>query len=220
MFLIKCFLKYIWRIYYVLRYRKHHIYIHPTVLFNNHTAFSGYNKVHKGANISNSSLGRNTFIGLNCHLVNVSVGSFCSIAHDVRIEDSTHPSHTFVSTSPVFYSTCKQTGQSFVDDNIFNESLTIEGRSSIIGNDVWIGANVLIKGGIKIGDGAIVAMGAVVTKDVEPYTIVAGIPAKPIRKRFNDPDIERLLKSQWWKYNDDILRQNASMFSNISKFNI
>jgi len=157
---------------------------------------------------------------LNCHLVNVSVGSFCSIAHDVRIEDSTHPSHTSVSTSPVFYSTGKQTGQSFVEHNIFNEFLLIDGKSCIIGNDVWIGANVTIKGGVRIGNGAIIAMGAVVTKDVEPFTIVAGIPARVVRKRFSDEEIELLERTRWWDKDDALLRQKVEMFSNINKYNI
>lgn len=75
----------------------------------------------------------------------------------------------------------------------------------VIGNDVWIGARAILIGGVTIGDGAVVAGGAVVTKDVEPYTIVGGNPAKLIRKRFNDEIIERLLKLQWWDYGPDIL---------------
>ena len=218
--MINSILNCICRLYKVIVYHNVNVHIHPSVKFNSSSLFSGYNRIHARSNVSNTSIGRNTFVGLNCHLVNATIGSFCSIAHDVKVEDSTHPTNTFVSTSPVFYSIYKQTGQSFVTKNLFNEFLTIEGRSCIIGNDVWIGANVLIKGGIRIGDGAIVAMGAVVTKDVEPYTIVAGVPAKPIRKRFSDSDIERLVESKWWECDDAVLRHKVEMFSNISNYSI
>ena len=199
----------------IVSLRRRHIYIHKSVRFNRSTYLCGYNKIHKGTSIVKSFIGRNTYIGENCCLNNVRIGNFCSIANNIRVESSVHPTHTFVSTSPVFYSTFNQTGQSFVETSLFNEFLTIDGRNCIIGNDVWIGTNVLIKGGIRIGDGAIIAMGAVVTKDVEPYSIVAGVPAKEIRKRFTNEEIEYLIKSGWWDKEDVFLKQNVESFSNI-----
>ena len=210
----------LWRLCYIIYYRTRYIYLHPSVKFDRLTSFEGYNRIHKGTQIFSSNIGRNTFIGTNCDLPYAEIGSFCSIAHNVSVEFSTHPSHTFVSTSPVFYSTGKQTGQSFVEHNIFNEFLLIDGKSCIIGNDVWIGANVTIKGGVRIGNGAIIAMGAVVTKDVEPFTIVAGIPARVVRKRFSDEEIELLERTRWWEKDDALLRQKVEMFSNINKYNI
>jgi acetyltransferase-like isoleucine patch superfamily enzyme len=87
-----------------------------------------------------------------------------------------------------------------------------------IGNDVWIGNNCLIKNGITIGDGAIIGMGSVITKDVEPYMIVAGNPGKIIRKRFDDETIEFLINTKWWELNDDDLAQKAYYFNDINKF--
>ena len=75
----------------------------------------------------------------------------------------------------------------------------------VIGNDVWIGFSTTILNGVRIGDGAIVAAGSVVTKDVEPYSIVAGVPAKIIGKRFSDDMIERLLDLQWWNYDPSLV---------------
>ena len=80
----------------------------------------------------------------------------------------------------------------------------------IIGNDVWIGYEAIIMSGVKIGDGAIIATGAVVTKDVPPYTIVGGIPAKPIRRRFDEKTIEKLRKSHWWDWSKEKIKNNIS----------
>jgi Acetyltransferase (isoleucine patch superfamily) len=87
-----------------------------------------------------------------------------------------------------------------------------------IGNDVWIGTHALIKGGVKIGNGAIVGAYAVVTKDVDDYTIVAGNPARPIRKRFTEEQISMLLSREWWNYSEEELLEKATYFSDIQKF--
>lgn len=78
----------------------------------------------------------------------------------------------------------------------------------IIGNDAWIGYNAIIMAGVKIGDGAIVATGAVVVKDVAPYTIVGGVPARMIRRRFSDKTIAKLQDLQWWNWSTDEIRKN------------
>jgi acetyltransferase-like isoleucine patch superfamily enzyme len=87
----------------------------------------------------------------------------------------------------------------------YQDAIADKRKLAVIGSDVWIGCQAIVLNGCKIGDGAVVAAGAVVTKDVEPYTIVGGVPAKPIRKRFPEKIIERLLQIQWWKYGPDIL---------------
>lgn len=108
--------------------------------------------------------------------INADIGRYCSIASEVCTISGRHPTSDWVSTSPVFYSNECQCGMSDASEKLFDES----SKKTIIGNILWIGARAIILSGVKIGDGAIIAAGAVVTKDVEPYTIVGGVPAKPI----------------------------------------
>ena len=112
-------------------------------------------------------------------------------------------------------------GFSYVNKEKYEELAFVDAEKKInieIGNDVWIGASVTIIDGVKIGDGAIVAAGAIVTKDVEPYTIVGGIPAKTIRKRFEDKDIEFLLQYKWWEKDEEWIKNHADFFENIKQF--
>ncbi len=145
-------------------------------------------------------------------ITNASIGSFCSIGPNVRINPGNHPIH-FVSTFPAFYSTRKQCQITFAKENIFDESGKVT-----IGNDVWIGANAIILDNISVGDGAVIAAGAVVNKDVEPYTIVGGVPAKPIKKRFSDEEIKQLIGFKWWDKDLDWLQENYRLFHNKEAF--
>ena len=87
-----------------------------------------------------------------------------------------------------------------------------------ISSHVWIGANVLILNGVHIGDGAVIASGAVVTRDVAPYSIVGGVPAKEIRKRFSDEEISFLLRHPFWEQSDNWIEQHAKDFSSVEKY--
>ena len=89
---------------------------------------------------------------------------------------------------------------------------------AIIGNDVWIGSNVLLLPGISIGDGAIIAAGAVVTKDIEPYSIVGGVPAKEIRKRCSEEKIKKLIQLKWWNWEEKTIAKKIELFWDIDKF--
>ncbi|MCK5802857.1 MAG: CatB-related O-acetyltransferase [Lentisphaeria bacterium] len=123
-----------------------------------------------------------------------SIGRFCSIARGVRAGDGDHPVD-WISTHPFTY-TAKYTGR---PECMANASDLLN-RGPVIGNDVWIGLNAVLLGEVTVGDGAIVAAGAVVTKDVEPYSIVGGVPARHIRYRFQKDVCKRLLETQWWNY--------------------
>ncbi len=132
------------------------------------------------------------------------IGKFTSIAGDVAIICGNH-NYNFVSNYP-FKSIWNMFWRQLddVDDHIYN-------AKTVIGNDVWIGRSAIISGGITIGDGAIVAANAVVTKDVPPYAIVGGNPAKILRYRFSDEIIEGLLKIKWWEWSDEKVNANLHL---------
>ncbi len=142
-----------------------------------------------------------------------SIGRYCSIAHAVNVGMGGH-STTFLSSSTLFkFNKNAEAFTPFLENRNFDweNSMREKNISSWkkplpkIGNDVWIGFGATVLNGVTIGDGAIIAAGAVVTKDVPPYTIVGGSPARVIRQRFSDAIVERLLKLKWWKYGPDIL---------------
>lgn len=132
------------------------------------------------------------------------IGKFCSIACGAKFL-FTSGNHTMKSLStypfPIFFEEWGLDGKDICGawDNK---------GDIVIGNDVWIGYEAVILSGVTIGDGAVIGSRAVVTKDVEPYTIVGGVPAKPIRKRFDEQTIEKLEKIGWWDWSEEQIRQN------------
>jgi acetyltransferase-like isoleucine patch superfamily enzyme len=213
-FLVAC-----WRSIQRIRYRlNNNIKIESSVRFNPHTLFGTNIWIHKFTNINDTHIGSYTYIQESCRLEKCHIGRFCSIGDNVKVLSATHPTRDFVSTSPVFYSVAEQCCKSFVDSNFFEELKRINGYSAIIGNDVWIGSDVTILGGTIVGDGAIIATGAVVNKNVPPYAVVAGIPAKIIRYRFSEEQINVLLADKWWEKSDDWLKRNAKQFIHINKY--
>lgn len=180
------------------------------------TYLEGYNKIYKGANLEYSKVGIGTYIGTNSFLPRSQIGRFCTIGPEVKLVRGRHPAHDFVSIHPAFYSTRKQAGFTFVNENKFEEFST--GKYALkIGNDVWIGSNVLIIEGVEIGDGAIVGSGAIVSKNIEPYSINIGNPIKEIGKRFEEEKIKKLLKLRWWDKDLDWIKKNADKFENVDK---
>lgn len=137
------------------------------------------------------------------------IGSFCSIAANVVIGAASHPVD-WLSTHPIQY------------NGIFRDHFSTElnhntgNQNTIIGNDVWIGANVCIKEGVTIGDGAVIGAGAVVTKDVPPYAIMIGSPARILRYRFDESTIQRLLESKWWER--DISELKKIQFNDVKSY--
>ncbi|EKO3980632.1 CatB-related O-acetyltransferase, partial [Vibrio fluvialis] len=146
------------------------------------------------------SMGRLSYSHANLP-ANTIVGRFCSIANSVSVMGINHPMDRFSTSSITYDDSFAIFGDFFKSNNLkFNpvDSLCIDKGRVKIGHDVWIGEAALIARGVSIGTGAIIAARAVVTKDIPPYSIVAGIPAKIIKYRFSKEVIDRLLYSEWW----------------------
>jgi len=179
--------------------------------------FEGRNAVGDNTYLSGTSLGYGSFVGFGCEFSNCIIGRYCSIGSNIRVVSATHPVNGFISTHPAFFSDTYWFH--YVKSSKFKEHLNnSEGYECSIGNDVWIGDNVLIRGGCKIGDGAIIAMGSVILHDVEPYSIVAGVPAKEIRKRVDDDTITPLEQIKWWNKPVSWIESHADEFADIAAF--
>lgn len=166
-------------------------------------------KVYK---VSDSKIGDYTSISTNSKISKTTIGKYCSIGPNFISGWGIHPING-ISTSPIFYSTKHATGKTFSEQDKIQERLPI-----IIGNDVWIGANCFILDGVEIGDGAIIAAGSIVTKNVEKYSIVGGVPAKFIKHRFNQNQINELEKIEWWDFDNENLKDVENNFFDIDKF--
>ena len=183
-----------------------------------HAVFEGYNKVEHHSYFS-GEMGTGSYIGEYSSIVG-KVGRYCSIGGHVNVLSLTHPVRKFVSSSPCFYSMRGQVGLSYTSRQKFDEQKFLSGTKYpvIIGNDVYIGFGALIIAPVIIADGAVVAAGSVVTKNVAPYTIVAGNPAKEIGKRFSDEEIEQLLGIEWWNKDRKWIQERADKFDDIQSF--
>lgn len=175
-----------------------------------------YSQVSKKAKVWNhcklfhATVSDYSYIGPYSRVIHTKIGKFCSIGGQSAIGMGTHTMDK-LSTSPIFTEEHNGTSHTWV------KTSTIEPfKRTTIGNDVWIGQRVMVMGGIKVGDGAVVGAGAIVTKDVPPYAIVAGVPARIIRYRFSQEIIDRLEELQWWNLPENKLRENIHLFQTQS----
>lgn len=152
--------------------------------------------------LSHVEVGAYTYTGANTIIKQANIGKFCSISWNVSIAGNVHD-YNEAAIHP--FARLKSFG-------FINENLGMDSKTIIIGNDVWIGMNACILPGICIGDGAIVGAGSVVTKDVPPYMIVAGNPAKPLKARFSDDIIKALQKASWWDWPEEVIAENLTNF--------
>jgi virginiamycin A acetyltransferase len=163
--------------------------------------FGGKNAVPDRCNFSGKiELGYATTLGYNNFFHGqITIGKYCQIGSDVAIHTTNHP-RSYMST--------------YINKNLFNGELKVlkEENIATIGNDVWIGHNAIIVGQVHIGNGAIIAAGSVVTKDVLPYSIVAGVPAKLIKMRFSDSIIKEIEALKWWDLSELELEKIKPLF--------
>ncbi|WP_159439063.1 MULTISPECIES: CatB-related O-acetyltransferase [unclassified Flavobacterium] len=163
--------------------------------------FGGKNAVPDKCNFSGKiSIGYATTLGYNNFFAgNIKIGKYCQIGTDVAIHATNHPIHHL--TTYINYNLFQG------DLNQFKEEKEIQ-----IGHDVWIGHNAIIVGNITVGNGAIIAAGSVVTKDVLPYSIVGGVPAKQIGKRFSELIIREIEELEWWNFSESELEKIKPLF--------
>jgi acetyltransferase-like isoleucine patch superfamily enzyme len=136
---------------------------------------------------------------------NLIIGDYCSIANEVVIFLDGEHRKDWITTYPFPAFSDKWPEAAGI------ENCEISKGDVVIGNDVWICHGATILSGVKIGDGAIIGARAVVTRDVSPYSIVAGNPAREIKKRFSDEDIEKLLQIKWWEWSEEKIKQNIEI---------
>jgi acetyltransferase-like isoleucine patch superfamily enzyme len=150
-----------------------------------------------------AQMGRYSYVMNNSEILNAKIGAFCSIGDNVTISASDHP-YSSTSTSPDLYK--------HVLHKKFRRSTK---EAVLIGNDVWIGNNVVVLSGVNIGDGAVIGAGAVVTKDVPPYAIAVGAPARVIKYRFSDNVIEQFLSDKWWEWSEEDMLEKRDYFFRV-----
>lgn len=164
-----------------------------------------------------TSIGKHTYGANNLNVMwrseeaQLRIGDYCSLAKNITIMLGGNHRTDWISTYPfmVFLPTAKDiVGHPSTKGNV------------IIGNDVWIGTNTTILSGVTIGDGAVIGMNSTVSKDVPPYAIVVGNPARIIKYRFTSDQIEKLLQIKWWNKDEEWINQNCHLLcsSDIDKF--
>ena len=185
-------------------------FIHPECDITDST-FGAYVEIGKGSRVAHSHFGDYSYCDRYADVANAQIGKFANIAAFSRIGATDHPLHTaachhFLYRSDDYWEDAKR------DEAFFEHR---KSRLVHIGHDTWIGAGAMIKPEVTLGHGAVVAAGAVVTKDVEPYTIVAGTPAKVLRPRQPHEIADRLIALAWWDWPHDALQMALEDFRTL-----
>lgn len=184
--------------------------------------FEGRAYMGKDTSITNSDIGYGTIIHNYCYVSETKIGRYSEFSPDVKVVIGQHPVYErFVSTHSAFYSTNDYPGYTFRDENVMKENKYIAPENKyqvIIGNNVYIASYVRILAGVTIGDGAIVGACSLVTRDVEPYGVYVGIPAKKVGSRFEPEIIEKLERIKWWDRDEAWLREHVKDFDDVDSF--
>lgn len=177
-------------------------------LWDNRTTFTKRTIICRGAKINCSQIGRYVRVGINTEVNGAIIGNFTAIGRNVILGPGKHPTNRITSHS-IFY---MRGSWGWHDDWVEDFKYSDEDVRIIVGNDVWIGLGAIVMNGVKIGDGATIGAGAVVTKDVPPYAIVGGVPAKVIKYKYSPEVIDRLEEINWWNLSDEEITKRVGFF--------
>lgn len=184
------------------------------------TQLEGHNSLGMDVFLSEVYMGYASYVADFSKLFRTHIGKYTSIGQNVSTAVGKHPVSENISTSPTFFSMDPRNRLQYTSRQVYDETGVLQDGmySIVIGNDVWIGNNVTMLSGITIGDGAIIGAGSVVTKDVEPYAVYVGNPARKIKYRFGEEEIQKLLKIQWWNRDEAWLKEQALNFADPQRF--
>lgn len=175
------------------------------------TKFGRHCRINGPVYVLDSHIGDYSYLESNVRVSYTIMGRFTSVAPSAQVGLASHPIQDNVSLHPAFYRQDPALGYDLVSAQTEHQEL----QTTRVGNDVWIGAGALVVGGVTIGDGAVVAAGAVVTRDVPPYAVVGGIPAKVLRHRFEEDTVQYLLELRWWDRSEAWWRSHAHLMRDI-----
>lgn len=174
----------------------------------------GWTWIGPGSSIVESTFGDYSYTAGDVSIIYSEVGKFCSIASHARLNPGNHPMERVTQ----HHMTYRRAQYGFDDED---DAAFFDWRRAdrvTVGHDVWIGHGAILLPGVSVGHGAVIGAGAVVTKDVEPYMIVVGVPAKPLRPRFPEKTAEKLLALAWWDWPRELLEERFAEFNNLDAF--
>lgn len=187
-------------------------YFHPsTFIVDSH--IGSWTEIGANTVIAESVIGDYTYTAGDNSIIYAEIGKFCSIASHVRINPGNHP----MGRVTQHHMTYRRAMYGFGEDDKAFFDWRREHRC-IIGHDVWIGHAAIVIPGVQIGTGAVIGSGAVVTKDIAPYEVAVGVPARPIRRRFSDAVIARLMAIAWWDWDHETLKARIDEMNDLDQF--
>jgi len=194
--------------------KKKRIYGKLSSYVDDKSQLDGNNYLSQGSKVIESHLGQFSYVNYGSVVNQTTVGKYTCIGPQALIGGlGIHPT-TRLSTHRMFYNGNNPCWSGYASGNPF-----VENKRTIIGNDVWIGARVIVLDGVTIGDGAIVASGSIVTKNVENYSIVGGVPAKHIKYRLSSDAVAKILEDPWWNWSESRVKQSVEDGEFVREFN-
>lgn len=170
----------------------------------------GNNSINRRNFVLRSSIGVFTYTGLNTLIRDTSIGNFCSLSWGVSIGGGNHSMENITTSTKERFHLLDGKNNKEAAGKAAKERMDVLSKCTI-GSDVWIATNAVILNGVNIGNGAVIGAGSIVTKDVEPYSIVAGVPAKKVKMRFDDNTISQIEDLKWWGWPTDVIRTNLDL---------